>query len=249
MQQVPEILNSKEFLTEEINVKWDKDSVEYFLLKIENDKLTDALRTLNHKAIIGLSAATLEWIFWRISEIFLFKDTSKQTDTLWLGLIDKRYIKVSECENFPRNDIYDDILWVASNCFDEIHYHYTIGSYRILYKVVNLIMLARYITPDKKIFDDWLNDCIKRSAKLFPARYNADEAWQNRDSVYDSSDESPIPREFYFEPEFDYETADIDGLLAKFINEVDHSDEMYFKSAERMLEEGFQGTPYKYKQK
>ncbi|XKM12642.1 hypothetical protein RCS94_06345 [Orbaceae bacterium ac157xtp] len=250
-KQAPSILNNDDFLNSDINVKWGKDSKGYFLFKVQNEKLLDIVLTLNHKAIIGLTAALSEWIFWRISKIFSIESITLNTDVLWLGQIDKRYINNSQYGNEQKEDIYDDILWVLFGCLDEIRYNYTIGSYRIIYRVVNLAMLARYITPNPSVFDTWLADVLKRATKLFPAQYNRQDVRDHPKKYpefYDSSNEPPIPREFFFEPDFDYETANIDELLSAFMQKVDHSNPLYFKPAKEMIAEGFVGIPYVYPQ-
>lgn len=248
---VPEILNNEKFLKSKIDVKWDKDSKGYFLFKVQNEKLIDIVLKLNHKAIMGLSAALSEWAFWRINDVYPVESTIPATDAVWLGLIDKCYINNSTYKG-DTQDIYDDILWVVCGCLDAIRYNYTTGSYRIIYRVINLAMLVRYITPDQSIFDSWLSDRLEQAIKLFPAQYDSRDVLSHPEKYpesYDSSNEPPIPREFFFEPNFKYETANIDELLATFIQKVDHSDPLYFKPAEKMVKEGFIGTPYVYPQK
>lgn len=247
---IPDVLNNEPFLRKELTVKWDQDSTGYFLFKVENERLMEALKALNHKAVVGLSAALAEWIFWRIKGSYPIEATLPVTDALWLGLIDRRYINNWKYGADKGEDIYDNILWITLACLQEIRYHYTIGDYRILYRVVNLTMLARHIAPDKSQFDNWLGGCLERATEFFPARYDRDDVRNNPDNYnkcYDSSSEPPIPREFFFEPGFDYKTANIDELLERFINGLDHSNELYFKSEDDMIKEGFIGMPYVFK--
>lgn len=250
MLQIPQLLDTPEFLTKEITFKWEDKSVDYFTYKVENEKLIDTLWKLNHKSTLGLVAACGEWVFWRFSKIYEKTSVAiNAMEPLWLGLIDKHYIKNWKFTSPPEDTIYKNILWIIFNSHLFIRDNYIKGDYQIQFRVMNMIMLARHVTPNNIMFDDWLSDCLKRSIELFPAQYDRGKTLGKTVNGYDSSNEPPIPREFYFEPDFDYEAADIDKLMEKFMNEVDHSNETFFKSAKDMLAEGFQGTPYKYEPK
>ncbi|MBC1744242.1 hypothetical protein HCA06_14425 [Listeria welshimeri] len=248
---IPELFENEEFLKSEIKVKWNEESTVYFLFKVKNNKLIENLHKINHKAIMGLTAALSEWIFWRINEVYPAEETLITTDAIWLGLIDKRYIVNSRFGGDSGDDIYDNILWIVYNCLEQVRFHYTSGSYRIVYRVINLAMLTRYITPNKAIFDSWLSDCLNRLTTSFPIQYDSNDVLnhpENYPAFYDSSHEPPIPREFFFETDFDYATENIDELLTRFMNTVDHSNPACFKTEQVMIAEGFKGRPYIYPQ-
>lgn len=72
--------------------------------------------------------------------------------------------------------------------------------------------------------------------------------WGNEpEEDYDLSNEPPIPREFFFEDEFDYQTANIPELLDNFLQNIGYvTYEGFFYTPEQMLENGFKGIPYRY---
>lgn len=249
MLTIPKILDNAEFLTEKVTFKWDETRIDYFTYKVKDNKLVDTLWLLNHKATLGLTAACSEWIFWRLSKIKNVDAALNAIEPLWLGLIDKQYIKNWKYTGSRGDTTYFNIIWIIFTCHFFIRDNYIKGDHQIQFRVMNIIKLARHVTSDKHMFDNWLNDCINRSIKLFPTLYDRGRTLGGITIGYDSSTELAIPREFYFEPGFDYETADIDGLLEKYINEVDHSNKVFFWSATELIEQGFQGIPYKYELK
>lgn len=197
---------------------------------------------------MGLATACSEWVFWRISkEHDMIGRVFNAIEPLWLGQIDKHYVLNWKYAAPKRDTIYANIVWIIFNSHLFIRDNYIKGDYQIQFRVMNLAMLARHVTPDKKMFDNWFSDCLERSITLFPAQYDRGEILGKIVNGYDSSDEPAIPREFYFEPGFDYEKADIDSLLEKFVDSVDFlTNDTFFFSPEKLIERGFQGTPYKY---
>jgi hypothetical protein len=53
----------------------------------------------------------------------------------------------------------------------------------------------------------------------------------------------PVPREI-LDPDFDYEPEKAEGLLARFLNDLDPNENPYLSPPEEMIKAGFEGTPY-----
>lgn len=250
---MPTLLKNMQIENELPKYTWNSDKLIYFMYEVKNDKLTDAVFLLNHKATIGLALAAGEWILWRLSRETNIITTLNPLEAMWAGLIDKRYPLNWENNNEKdRGLLVEGPIYVLTSCLQEELSRYQKSSYAINDCVVNIISLARYILPKPhiKTFDNWLSNCLKRSAELFPTQYDVIDIRWNRKKYegtsYDSSNEPPIPREFYFELSFDYKTADIKGLLNQFLNSLDPKTNPYLQSPEEMLKQGFQGTPYQY---
>ncbi|XKM12640.1 hypothetical protein RCS94_06335 [Orbaceae bacterium ac157xtp] len=249
--QIPSILNNESFLIDENLISWDETKTDYFAYKIQNDKLVDQLWKLNHKATVGLATALSEWILWRFSKDHNISVPLNSLEAMWLGLVNKYYLIDWGYNKSEGETIWSNILWVVFSGQEFIRSNYIHGNYQIQWWVMNLAMLARYITPNKTLFDNWFNDCLVRLTQFFPTQYNRGDVMdhpKNYPEFYDSSHEPPIPREFFFEPDFDYEKADIDGLLSQFMAQVNHINSPFFRKAENMLEKGFVGIPYIYPQ-
>lgn len=247
--KIPAILNNSTFMVDESLIQWNADMPGFFSFSVENEKMVDTLWKLNHKATIGLAAALSEWIIWRLSKD---RDVSKlinAIEAIWLSLIDKLYLSNWKYSGDKGETIFKNIVWIVFSSHLFIRDNYIKGDYQIQYRIMNLAMLARHVTPDPVMFDTWLDDCFARLTKLFPAQYDRGDVMdhpENYPKYYDSSSEPPIPREFFFEPGFDYEKTNIVELLSKFMEHVDHSNISFFKSPEKMIEKGFIGVPYLY---
>lgn len=250
MLVIPKILESCFSVNDELNYHWnEKTSSDYYFNYI-NEKLSKALWSLNHKATVGLATALSEWVLWRLIKVSK-QDLSWEItaiEAMWAGIIDKHYIKEWNYESDIQIDKVKGPLWVVLNCMDDIRYNYLEGDIFINAKVSTIAAIARLITPDTLLFDDWLTSCVKKSAKLFSVEYDRNEC-NNPNEYYNSSHELPIPREFYFDPAFDYSTENVDELLAAFVSSLDYKKNEFLNSPEVMIENGYTGIPYEYKKK
>ncbi|XKM12641.1 hypothetical protein RCS94_06340 [Orbaceae bacterium ac157xtp] len=249
--QIPSILNNESFLIDESLIPWDETKIDYFTYNVQNEKLVDLLWKLNHKATFGLATALSEWIFWRFNKTRNVSSVMRPVEAMWLGIINKQYMINWDYSGAKGDFTFANIVWVVFNSQLYIRDNYIKGDYQIQFRVMNLAMLARYITPNKSLFDNWFSDCLARLVQLFPAQYDRGDVMnhpKNYPEFYDSSLELPIPREFFFESGFDYEKTDIDGLLSQFMAQVDHSNPTFFRTPEDMLKKGFVGIPYVYPQ-
>jgi len=68
----------------------------------------------------------------------------------------------------------------------------------------------------------------------------------NSTDKYDSTAEPVIPRNFYWDVDFDYRTADNTSIINGYLSGLDYRNNQFLSSPETMIEEGFKGTPYKY---
>lgn len=249
MLQIPQILDTREFLDAPLDYKWKKEDCRMYYLEYINDKLSHALWNLNHRSTVGLATALAEWSLWRLSPSKQqgFTRELSSLEAMWAGLVDKNYIFDSLYKGKKDEDKVIGPLWVIMKCMEDVRYNYIEGKIFINGKLSALAAIARLVTPEPYFFDNWLTSCIKRASELFPAEYDrSDKRYDNPQERYSSSHEPPIPREFFFEPDFDYSKADIDTLLNNYISSLDYQTNEFLNSPEKMVELGFQGTPYRY---
>lgn len=93
-------------------------------------------------------------------------------------------------------------LWVALMNIRMIDVTYRKGSYFLQSEIIGLALLARHITPKKRVFDKWFNHVITELTNSFPCKYNYKEVDQNDEDVYDSSHQAVISRDFFFGSKF-----------------------------------------------
>ena len=83
-------------------------------------------------------------------------------------------------------------------------HEYVKSSFTVHRYLINLSMLARHLMPNKKIFDDWFTETLRKTAEVFPCTYDyADLNFDDANAKYDCSVDasilpmvSPLPRHF-----------------------------------------------------
>jgi len=233
-------------------IRWDKDCHRRFNnLLIENDRLFNVLEKVSYKAVIGLAATLTELIQQKSEKLFTHINTAKEfapkIESLWVGAIDPHYLKTSEYgwKYFDENKTL--LTPYAANWFvlGLMVYQYIESSFSIHRYLINLSMLARHLTTNKKLFDKWLSETLRKTAEVFPCTY--DYADLNLDDVnarYDCSDDASVPREFFFDPEFKYSEEATKHVLNTFLRSLDYNNNPWLCTPEEMLAKGFKGTPY-----
>lgn len=225
LQNTPAIIVQSKSIGHVIDFKWNKKKIEQFLDPLEgNEELENELLKINHKAAVGLTAALLEWIYWRYSGYTKNStDIQKRIEALWSSIDN---IKNSKPLVFDTNfDIsasghVDGPLWIALMNVRMIDVMYRKGSYTLQNELIGLVLLARHITPRKKVFDKWFTKTIAVLKEDYPCQYSADII-ENEDAVYDSSQEPTICRNFFFDPEFQYSTEASEKAIHELIDNLD----------------------------
>ncbi|MBC2215137.1 hypothetical protein HCA87_06085 [Listeria welshimeri] len=250
MLKIPDILNNPSFYDAELDYKWSSKMVIDWEEKIFNEKLFNLFLKLNHKASIGMAAALAEWIYWRLHKKDNIDTLLQHIETLWVDLIDKRYVKKWQYDFIPtERDKIHGVKTIAIESLERSNRNYLNGRYNISAELDGQAMLARYICPDKKLFDSWLESCIRKLIPLFPVEYDRSsksKPEKNGKPYYDSSHEQPIPREFFFSPDFEFTSKNTQEALDNFLINLSYKDNDLLNTPETILAEGFKGTPYRY---
>ncbi|MBF4494570.1 hypothetical protein IR010_18660 [Flavobacterium sp. MR2016-29] len=227
LNNVPEIILKSKSVGHPIDFKWNNKKMDKFMDPLEgNEDLECALSNIGHKACIGLTASLLEWVSWRFTGYSTAaNDVQKRIEALWCSIhnIDETNPLVFD----PNLDISDSgsvngPLWVALMNVRMIDVKYRKGSYFLQSELLGLILLARYITPKKKFFDNWLGEMILQLTLKFPCKYSQDNLDESDEGVYDSSAEPLLSREFFFDSKFKYTPAASEEALNNFIGNLNH---------------------------
>ncbi|MBK5072180.1 hypothetical protein I2492_04010 [Budviciaceae bacterium CWB-B4] len=257
--KIPDLfVNSNLINSEKFDYEWNKKVTDYIFIdsENENEKLEQAFDLLNHKAKIGLSAAISEWIYWQMCQKKNDKLAYYAIESIWASLIDKRYIVngdffFREDDDTILQDKIEGPLWRVSFLLSVLVRDYIRGRYSICINLIPLTILARHITSNKEDFDEWIANCLSRLARDFPARYVRNKVKNNdikeyKKGFYDSSTEPAIPREFFFDESFIYDEKTSSKLINNFLGNISYQENIYLNSPEEMLNNGFDGVPYKY---
>lgn len=249
----PAIFVENQFGSKKLQYKWYR-GINIKFMEIRNKKLYNQVIKMNCKAATALTIAACEWIIWRLADWRQEScDLQKYyLQALWVSLISKEYLSRKKIpSNFGKIHTREGepIEMVNSN-MNKLKLNYIAHHPHIYQNVVNMLELARHVSDDQAFFDPWAKSCLERSIKLFPVpQDNLD-----KDGVFIYNDtegfdpylikEPFIPREFYFEPDFNYETADLKQLQSKLLSTVDYKENPFLSSPERMLSIDFVGIPY-----
>jgi|GEM_PF-2137753 len=262
MITIPEILKQIDYTNKPLDYKWDENKSERFLSQqVINKKLLNEIAKLNYKATFGFASAAYEWICWRFLN-WRPKNSGKAMDVSfqaveahWVGLIDKYYLRLwsngAVYKELPEDGI-ERPLWMAQNLMSDARFNYAKTRPTLYGNATRLLTLARYLSTEETLFDSWLKDCLDRAEKLFPNKQwpiGEEISRDNMDENYDSNNDPFIPRKFFFIEGFNYQLTDLRKMQQDLIGQADYMDNMLLSKPEKMIEEGFQGTPYKYEPK
>ncbi|KQB40540.1 hypothetical protein [Flavobacterium aquidurense] len=226
LQNTPSIILESKSIGHPIDFKWNKKKINQFLDPLErNTELENALLQINHKASMGLTAALLEWVNWRFKGYTkMTEETQKRIEAIWCSIDNVKNTKpLTFDDNFdlPAAGHINGVLWIALMNVRMIDVMYRKGSYFIQSELVGLVLLARHITPKKRVFDKWLRTIIIELIHQYPSQYYNENLDETDEAIYDSSDESVICRNFFFDPEFQYSTEASEKAINELIHNLD----------------------------
>lgn len=249
---MPLFFEENKIFEKEIKYKWNFKIAQNF----PEPEFADAEYSLNkavcgigYKASIALVSAVSEWILWRLSKHIDTKKTSQLIEAWYAGSIDFSYMNLDQLfvEN-EQEDHFEGPIVVMIIIMDMIKSRYECKSYYIHEYILNIILLARYISPEKKIFDQWLSEKIQLISSKFPCRYNYNELDEDaEDEIYDDSQEETPPRDIFFEKLASLDSFPIKEKLNEFLSSIDYKTNPFLSSPEEMIAKGFKGKPYRFK--
>ncbi|CAA9197289.1 hypothetical protein [Flavobacterium collinsii] len=227
LKNAPQIILNSKHIGHPIDFTWSKKKMEKFLDPLEgNEDLENILSNINHKATVGLTAALLEWIYWRfIGQKTSINDTEKRIEALWCSIKDPELttpLLFDTNFDIPASGAIDGPLWVAHMTVRMIDVRYRKGSYFLQNEVLGLVLLARHVTPKRKVFDKWFNTTLIQLNHLYPSVYRDENLDETDEKVYDSCSEPLICRDFFFNPKFQYTITASEKAAHKYIQNLDH---------------------------
>jgi hypothetical protein len=246
MLRMPGYIDSAGVAGSPIKYKWNNSlALKYYATKDQNVKLYLTLDKSNFKAKMAIGLAVSEWIAWRFSGIVDLTDCLSRLEAGWASLIDTLYSKSLDVPPTNNPTFHDTEkaagpILTSLRLLNGIHSRFVAGSVYLAEPIVKQAMLARYLMPEKSVFDLWLSSVVRESVTTFPRLANYDE----ESGVFDASHEKAIPREF-FEQGYEYSEATASEALKELLRMLDPGLNPYLRTPEEMKAEGFKGTPYR----
>ncbi|MFD1603973.1 hypothetical protein ACFSJW_09315 [Flavobacterium artemisiae] len=231
LKNTPEIILKAKSFGHVLNYKWTKKTIENIIDPLEkNDELENLLNSIGHKAAMGLTAALLEWIYWRFKGFGTCNEEIKQRiEAIWSSIENPKNTKplvFDENLDFPALGFVNGPIWAALMNVRMIDTFYKQGSNFLQSELVGLVLLARHITPKKKYFDAWFDHVMEGLIETFPNQ-NLNKAVEIENSFYDFSNEPSICREFFFDAAFKYDEVKSKEALHNFISRIDCSSNLF----------------------
>lgn len=226
LKNVPQIILDSRNIGHPINFKWTRKKINQILDPLEgNEELEMLLAGINHKASIGLTAALLEWIYWRFTGYTTnVNDTEKRIEALWCSIENPEQTDPLLFDldlEIPASGHINGPLWVALMNVRMIDLRYRKGSYYLQNELTGLVVLARHITAKKKVFDKWFQNIITQLNRLYPCPYNNANLDETDEARYDSSNEPVICRDFFFDSDFQFTIEASKNAIHDFIENLD----------------------------
>ena len=134
LNNVPEVIMESKSIGHPINYKWTKKKINKLLDCVEgNEELENTLMQINHKGSMGLTAALLEWVYWRFTGYSqATHDTQKRIEALWCSINNREQTNPLLFDTdfeIPANGSVDGALWIALMNVRMIDVRYRKGSY------------------------------------------------------------------------------------------------------------------------
>lgn len=226
LNNVPNVIMESKSIGHPIDFKWTKKKINQLLDPLEEgESLEKTLMQINHKGSMGLTAALLEWVYWRFTGYsHEVNDIQKRIEALWCSINNREQTNPllfdTDLEISAAGSV-NGALWIALMNVRMIDVRYRKGSYFLQSEIIGLALLARHITPKKRKFDKWFIETVEKLIQLYPCPYKNAELDETDEAVYDSSNEPVISREFFFDSEFNYSKEASENAIHNFIDNLD----------------------------
>jgi hypothetical protein len=239
---IPAVVKSAQVVGVPIAYKWS-DDIASSIDDTENVRLYKAVDAASFRAKMAVGAALAEWAIWRFHGLVDTSDGVLRVEAAWTGVVDPKYVNDLEFETTADDDKEAVVGAYQSGLYylGETAADYLGKNIYLAESVVKQAALARHVMPDKKKFDSWLTETLRRTAAAFPKTSEYDE----RTEQYDAAAEPPVPRAFVFDPAYVHSDAECRRALADFLAKLDPKRNPYLRSAKEMAKYGFGGTAYR----
>jgi hypothetical protein len=232
MLAIPNYVEAAGLVGKPLKHKWDDEEPDLYYQT--DDRTERSISAAANRAILALSAATAEWIAWRVSGEADNAPLLHAVEATYAGVVDWRYVRpldnktapVREKWNGPARGPISEAYFLLDRLIGDIRDESYLGA-----DAAMLMKLAVLVMPDPKPFKNWYKAILGRLVKLHPK------------SIRDQ-DGAPVPRQAC-DPDFDYRAKDAPKLLNDFLAALDPKKNKLLATPADLKKAGFQGTPYK----
>jgi hypothetical protein len=209
---------------------WNEEQAEEPL----DEPLLARLKNLSWRAVVAFTCATAEWIVHRYEPLSDDPLPLQNLEAAWANIVDFYYCGA------VWEDYVDESDWTGP-----VRRPLYIAMLRVDYALQAIISdgdpeirgtwissLANYVLADPKPYVSWRRRILERLEALYPM----DPADKLGDVV---------PREA-LDPDYDFRLDQTEPLVSRFLSGLHPAANPFLNSPEKMLELGFEGTPYAF---
>ena len=249
--EVPEILYKWDDRVYDHLCGWDDRKIDELFI-YDPGEIVKKIILLSKRAQLAIAISVFEWIAWRL---YVFNKMDcyipfKIAEAAWCGMVDERYAEYTEFRKEKWMGPVEGPLWCGISWLMPMIHFEEKGVEEFFDGIFNLPRLAMHILPCPEIFENWLykiTDKLLINYKATKAEYiyKSEELFDDLFSEVDHGGRV-VPREA-LDPDFDFKIRDTKKYISKFLSTIDITDNPSLYSPEEMIENGFEGTPYKFK--
>lgn len=227
--------------------EWNDRLLSKFAYERElNPRLSEALYEINYRANVSLAVSVFEWFVRRFEGIFDLDDAFFRLESAWACTINPHYLNLSAFKTYSFGQNTEgtggDVLTTGIDRIWKPLKEYAKASIGMPGVCVNLSLLTRHVMADSKAFDTWLESAMRKAASTFPREV---ASYDSESGVYNFTLEKIVPREFFFDPDFQYSDESATQVLQEFLDSLEPEANPYLLSTDHMKQNGYTREPYK----
>ena len=230
-----------------VTFKWDEELSSKFAFDEElNVRMAKTFNKTNYRTNITLVVCIFEWFVRRFEGVLDLTDVYLRLEAAWASAINPYYLNETEFEEYTYSDSLpppsDDVLTVGISRIWKPLRLYMGAGIGLAGECVNLALLTHHVMSNPTAFDNWFEVALRKGAATFPREV---ENYDFEADFYDFTVENIVPREFFFDPNFEYSDEATMSVLQQFLDSLDPKNNPYLRTADEMKANGYTRTPYK----
>lgn len=214
-----------------IRYKWDDWDLRHAELPVD-EEFYSRLQGISQRADMAFALGTAEWIVYRFNLMCDDLLPREYLEAAWAQVVHWRYRSLNWDGDTNSKEWSGPVrmaVWRAA-ALTEFSVTEAEQDGSPARGAVLIASLARHVIGDPAPYEHWRERIMKRLETLYP--FHAEDALGE-----------VVPREA-LDPDFDFKPEQTELLVNRFLADLDYRVNPFLNAPQRMLEQGFRGTPY-----
>lgn len=217
---------------QDINIKylwddWDVEATDMPLDKV----LQKRFGAISQRAVATFTIGTAEWVVYRFGTLSNDPVPNQCLEAAWAQIVDFCYSFYEDIRQDQWNGPIRGPIGIALRRVGFAIQQAELG-HDPAWRAGRISNLAEHIITNPTPYKDWRERVLTRLEKLYPIDSN-----ETLGEV--------IPREA-LDPDFDFKVEETDSLINQFLSQLNHDQNPFLNSPQKMLSLGFKGIPYTF---